>query len=205
MMDKELKLETLVSFKKANKMLRFITLGTIMAALLFAAVVFIKSVDHINSEKGTIYVIDKSGAINMASQSNENETRLYEYEDAIKNLYTWYYSFDEGSYKKNMEKCSNIFGTCGPKLIKLYEDEETYTKLRTKNLRLTIEISDPRINISGNPVTGSMEGIQTTSMGEYNIKQKYWVTFTIYDVARTRKNPHGVKVENWIEKVSKAE
>jgi len=204
-MENELRLETLVSFKKANKMLRFITLGTVIAALLFAAVVFIRSTEIINNEKGIIYVIDKSGEINIALRSDENETRLYEYEDAIKNLYTWYYSFDEGSFKTNMEKCSSVFGTCGPKLIRLYEDDDTYTKLRTKNLRLTVDIKDPKIDITKNPVTGYMEGIQTTSMGDYNIKQKYEVAFTIYDVARTRKNPHGVKIENWVERISKIE
>lgn len=197
-MEEEIKLDSYVSYKVANVTLRYIVLFVIVLCLLFSAYIYNMSLNMVQENLKNVYLVDKNtGEIAVGVKTSERETRIYEYNDAIKLTFTYWYAFDEGSYNTNIKKALYLLGGCGEKMLDNYKG--MLTKLRDENIKLTVTVDNPFIDMSTKPVSGYVTGIQTISIGEYKTMRKIKVKFIIFDFDRSENNSHGVKIDNWDE------
>lgn len=193
-----MELKSLTSYKSAFALIRFILLVVIVSA--FSAVVavyymFEKKVEELSSN---IYIIDEKGNTMSASQSEQTlQTRIFEYEDHIKDFYSLWYSFDEGSYKRNIEAALYLAGETGKELLNVYEEEDVFNKVKEKNLKLFVNIESVVINVNTIPISGTIKGTQTIKRLQGELTRHLDCTFTLHDVDRSKNNSHGVKIENW--------
>lgn len=202
MEDQEIEFKEVISFKKSHKILGRVAIVCIIFSFLFSAFVYYNSL----MERNYVYIVDKeTGDINTGKKVNEKEARLYEYENAIETVFTLWYQFDQYTYKKNQDKALLIFGNTGKRLLKEIP-EGTEGSIKSENMVFTVNITErPMINMNQYPSTGTIKGIQTISIENNKIEYELSITYSIYNCDRSRENPHGVIIEDWIESIKKIE
>lgn len=188
-------LNSLENYKSAFNLTKLVTIVAIVGSFSFAGFVWVKSQQQLDFYRKYVYVLTKSGDIYIGESKNSDETRIFEYNDAIRDVYTLWYSFDENSYQRNIEKALYLLGNCGKKMKADYDAEGILTKLREKNLVLSVTITDLKINVKNK--SGYITGIQTIAINENVVKRNMNAQFTLFDVDRSDNNPHGVKFDNW--------
>jgi len=193
-----MKLKSLSSYQSGFALLKAVTIVSIALAVIVPAGMYVYMIEKLSEIKSTIYVLDKNAHISDASARYENEVRIYEYEDIVKDVFSWWYELDERSYSRNIDKALLIFDEIGKSLKDEYDAQGLLTALKEKNLYTTVQIKEPlNINMDTYPVTGTIQGVQKWTWGENVIDVEISVDFTLRDVQRGKGNPHGVKITKW--------
>lgn len=193
-----MELKSLTNYKTVYSGLKLIALVTIVGSMLFSATIFIYSWQKMTSAKNTIYVIDATGNVAVASgQAIDLKTRQFEYEDHVKDFYKLWYQFDQNSFKRNVEQGLILVGECGKELYNEYKSQDMYNLLQSKNISTEVMVSEIKIDVTQNPIRGYIKGIQTIKRLNGEAKRNMNCTFSIYDVDRSQDNSHGCKIEDW--------
>lgn len=202
-----MKLDSLTNYRTVTKSLKVITITTIVICFLFSGGVFIYSQNELKKARNTIYAIDSKGNVSSAyGQEINTNVRVFEYENHVKTFYKLWYQVDQNSYKANIEEALLLVGDCGKELYNEYKDQDLYGQLRSKNFIITVSIESINIDITQRPFRGYIKGVQTIKRLTAESSRNMNCSFTIYDVDRSKENPHGVKIENWkVEDNSKKE
>lgn len=145
----------------------------------------------------TAIVLDTKGMIYNTKSMGLEDTRIFEYEDHIKTFYTNWYSFDESNFDQHIEKGLNMIGDNGKELYNEYNDLQIKTNLIQKNLRYDVRISNVSIDMNTNPISGTIQGIQTCIRAKGSKSRTIYAKFTIYDTTRSKENVHGCKIDKW--------
>ncbi|MDR1368807.1 MAG: hypothetical protein LBJ72_01585 [Dysgonamonadaceae bacterium] len=190
----------LTNFKSIDKIVRL----TIMLSLLFCviiAVAFVSCFFYLSNKIDAAYtkalVIDTKGSVYEATPILSAEMRRYEYENHIKTFVNLWYAFDESNYNGNIEKALYLIGNRGKEMVSEYRDVDMYNSLIQKNIRYGIIISEINIDMSTLPVTGSITFTQMGFRAKGSSARDVYAEYSIYDVNRSRENPHGAKIEDW--------
>ena len=191
-------MKSLFDYKSAFKtsMMFFALVCCFCVAAVIAMAVYM----HREFEKqyATIYVMDKSGAIATADKNELDVSgRLFEYEDHVKTFYRKWYAFDESSFESNIESALYLIGDVGKIMYQKYMEDNILRTLKQMNMSVTIEITEVNVNMNTMPRTGYITGIQTIKRSRGSVSRNMNCSFELYDVSRSRKNPHGVKIEKW--------
>lgn len=192
-----MELKGLLSYKSAFRLTRTISIAVVVISITSVIVGFLIMNQRILEIRDTVVVIDRSGQVLDSERMESKDTRIFEYENHVRTFYNLWYSFDEGSYQTNIEMGLNYIGESGKDLLDVYLTQNVERNIRERNLVFNVYIENIQIDMSTNPVTGYIEGIQEIKRNRGEIKRKLDCTFIIYDVDRTRNNPHGCKVDNW--------
>lgn len=180
------------------RLFMIITIIAIVGALTTSVIMVNQSISKYKKASKDIWVMDKSGGITSAKRINQNiRTRKFEYEDHVKQFYRLAYAFDEGNYKRNMEKLMWLSGDCGKELVNQNIQSNVYEELVQKNLKTYVEIEKINVNLETNPVSGEIYGIQHSEREGLKKARELDVKFELKDVYRSSKNPHGVKIITW--------
>jgi len=175
-----------------------ITVCSLAFGLIAPIVMYIYMLEKVSAIKSTVYVLDKNSNISDATAKYENEVRIYEYEDVVKDVFTWWYEFDERSYQRNIDKALLIFDEIGKNLKDDYDSQGLLTALKDKNLATQLDIEEPvLIDMESYPVVGRIKGVQKWIRGDNVIKLDLTIDFELKDVKRGKGNPHGVKITKW--------
>lgn len=191
-------MKSLFDYKSAFKtsMLFFVLVCCfcVFAVILMAVYMY----KELEKQSMMIYVMDKSGAISTADRNELDVTgRLYEYEDHVKTFYRKWYAFDESSFDPNIESALYMIGDIGKKMYQKYMEDNVLRTLKQMNMSVTIEIKDVQVDMNTMPRTGYITGIQTIKRTRGSVSRNMNCTFELWDVSRSRNNPHGVKIEKW--------
>ena len=153
---------------------------------------------ELEKQYAVIYVMDKSGAIATADRNELDATgRLFEYEDHVKTFYRKWYAFDESSFQTNIESALYLIGDVGKSMYQKYMEDNILRTLKQMNMTVTVEIGDVNIDMNSMPRTGYITGVQTIKRARGSVSRNMNCTFELWDVSRSRNNPHGVKIEKW--------
>ena len=164
-------------------------------AVVFMAVYMNREMEK---QRSIIYVMDKTGAIVPADKSMLDASgRLFEYEDHVKTFYRKWYAFDESSFEQNTESALYLIGDVGKEMYKKYMEDNILRTLRQMNMSVFVEITEIHVDMNAMPHTGYIYGIQTIKRLKGTVSRNMNCTFELWDVGRSRNNPHGVKIEKW--------
>lgn len=191
-------MKSLFDYKSAYKTSMMFFALVVVACVL--AVLFMAVYMHREFEKQSamIYVMDKTGAISTADQSFLDVSgRLYEYEDHVKTFYRKWYSFDESNFELNTESALYLIGDVGKKMYQKYMEDNILRTLKQMNMTVLVEIKEIHVDMNSMPRTGYINGIQTIKRLKGSVSRNMNCTFELWDVSRSRNNPHGVKIEKW--------
>lgn len=192
-----MELKSLVSYKSAFELTKIIVIVMIVvfgSILLFG---FIYMQNQITDLQEKVIIIDTRGQLYPSGTAHREDMRIYEYQNHVKTFYNLWYGFDENSYKNNIEAGLYLLGECGIEMLNFYEQENVERMLYEKNMRFEVRVQDIQINMQTIPISGKIEGEQTIKRNQGKITRLLNFTFTLHDVDRSEKNPHGVKIENW--------
>lgn len=142
-------------------------------------------------------VLDASGQVYSTTSIEVDGMRKYEYEDHVKKFVRLWYSFDESTYERNIEEALHLIGNQGKMLFNEYNDVNMLNSLIQKNLRYGVIIKDLHVDMQMIPVSGEVLFTQTGYRARGSVARDVSVKFTLYDVSRSAKNSHGVKIDNW--------
>jgi len=207
-------LNGLTNYKTGFAMIKSISIIIIIAAISFSAFIYYQSEQKVAELRNQVVVIEQKSGQNFSGKYvQSNDTRIFEFKNASKTCYTYLYQFDQNSFLKNMDKALLLMGNSGKERIKAYQDEAILSKLKQKNLILTIDIPENDNNVVIEPIVdianindkgiivakGTIKGFQTFIIGQVTKNRNMHVTFDIYNVDRSDANPHGVLLDNWKE------
>jgi hypothetical protein len=193
-----MKLDSLMSYKTVGELTKVITITAIVVSAFAVVAAYVVLTREIKQQQKKVIVIDTKGQVYTSEIANAKEMRVFEYKDQVRKFYNLWYAFDENSYKKNIEKGLLLVGECGKELLNKYKDEDVERKLFEKNLKLDVTIKDIQIDMSTNPISGKIKGVQTIKRNKGSISRNLDCHFIIYDVDRSEENSHGCKIENWV-------
>ncbi len=194
-----MELKSLLSYKSAFALTKSIVIALIVVFGVCMVVGFYIMQKEITKARENVIVIDKSGTIYDSELRKEKGMRIYEYENHVRTFYILWYSFDENSYKDNVERGLKLVGECGKELQNTYIDQEIERKLSEKSLVFEVTIKDIKIDMSTIPISGYIVGEQRIKRKKGELCRHLDCSFIIYDVDRSRENPHGCKIEKWSE------
>ena len=191
-------MKSLFDYKSAYK--TSIMFFALVCSCCVAAVVLMAVFMHSELEKQSmmIYVMDKSGVISTADRNELDVSgRLFEYEDHAKTFYRKWYAFDESNFESNVESALYMIGDVGKKMYQKYMEDNILRTLRQMNMSVTVEIKEVYVDMNTMPRTGHITGVQTIKRTKGSVSRNMNCTFELWDVSRSRNNPHGVKIEKW--------
>ena len=191
-------MKSLFDYKSAYK--TSMAFFALVVCFCIAAVILMAVYMHGELEKQNvmIYVMDKTGAITTADKSELDVSgRLYEYEDHVKTFYRKWYAFDESSFETNIESALYMIGEIGKRMYQKYMEDNILRTLKQMNMAVTVEIKEVYVDMNTMPRTGYITGIQTIKRLKGSVSRNMNCTFELWDVSRSRNNPHGVKIEKW--------
>lgn len=142
-------------------------------------------------------VLDTTGQVYDVASIESSAMRKYEYENHVKTFVALWYSFDESTYENNIAMALNLIGNRGKELFNEYNDINMLNSLIQKNIRYGIIIKDIHVDMQTVPVSGNILFTQTGYRARGSVARDISVTFTVYDVSRSRENSHGVKIDSW--------
>lgn len=180
---------------KASMMFFAFAVCCCVFAVIGMAVYMHKALEKQNS---MIYVMDKTGSISTADNNELDVSgRLFEYEDHVKTFYKKWYGFDEDSFEPNTTSALYLIGDVGKKMYQKYMEDNILRTLRQMNMRVYVEVKEVYIDMNSMPRTGHITGVQTIKRLKGTVSRNMNCTFELWDVSRSRNNPHGVKIEKW--------
>ena len=191
-------MKSLFDYKSAFK--TSMTFFALVCCFCVVTVILMAVFMHRELEKqyAMIYVMDKSGAITTADRNQMDVSgRLFEYEDHVKTFYRKWYAFDESSFESNIESALYLIGDVGKTMYQKYMEDNILRTLKQMNMSVAVEIADVYVDMNTMPRTGYITGRQTIKRTKGSVSRNMNCSFELWDVARSRNNPHGVKIEKW--------
>lgn len=192
-----MELRGLLNYKTGFQLTKLVMISVVVISFLAITIGFIVMSQEISAIRDSVVVIDRSGEVLKSDRVNARETRVFEYENHVRTFYNLWYAFDEGSYISNVEKALQLIGESGKDMLDMYLTQNLERNIKEKNLIFSVYIKDIQIDMTKNTISGYIEGEQYIKRNRGELKRNLVCTFTIYDVDRTRDNPHGCKVDNW--------
>jgi hypothetical protein len=190
-----MEIETLRNYKRAFELLKIIVIIIIICGFASDIGIYLLCRQQISAQKKIVYFVDNTGNTKSGKEVLVSSVREIQIKAAVKKAYTLWYQIDEGSYSSNIDEALYYFGDCGKVMLKDYNDDRVGYNLKEKNLILTVDINDVKIDMAGHK--GYIEGIQTIKRDEGKVKRNIFAGFTFTDISPSDMNPFGVKIENW--------
>ena len=185
---------------KATNLIFVFAMGIMAAAFTIAFFYLSTKIDEAYTKA---LVIDTKGAAYEATPILAADMRKYEFENHVKSFIHLWYAFDENNYESNIKAALHLIGNRGKELLNEYNDLGIATAILQKNLRYGIAIEDISVDMTAIPVAGTATVTQTGYRAKGSLSRKIFVEFSLYEVARSRENVHGVKIEDWNVRYSK--
>ena len=151
----------------------------------------------------SIWVISPSKQVYHAELSHDIQgpARIYEYQNHVKLFYSLFFSYDENNYKDHIEDALYLIGDSGQALYALYQDNHLYDQILQNNLIVEAHVDSICIDMDKLPRQGVVYARQFIKNTAHNASQttiqNMHASFSLQDVGRSSKNPHGVKLDNF--------
>lgn len=186
---------------KAQTVISAIFVVGLVVAFLVNTFVLSQKIDDLYSK---VIVIDTDGNAYASTPVDAGYMRVFEYENHVKTFTQLWYAFDENNYEENIKSGLELIGDKGKELYNEYNQQGMFASLRSKNLRYNVFIKDIKVDMTSVPKSGTMKATQTGYRGNKSVSRDMNVTFSLYDVARSKENIHGVKIDQWNVKYTNA-
>lgn len=184
------------SFSKAFKTVK--TFGFSMFA--FAIIVVILSV----LANIYIYKLSQNRVVIVAPDKTmvgyteyDRDISVHEMQLAVKNFIGYMFSFDQSSFKANVEKAMNLcLETDGRTIYNQFKNNNLQEALEKTDAKVYVQIDSVTINNSTTPATGKMYFKQTFETATSSNTTALGANFSIFKYSRTDANPLGLKLGN---------
>ncbi len=193
-MRKILKIDALLKFSKT---ITLVSLGISLLSV-FASLSY---VFYFNKKliKEKIYMLDRNGdAFTAKIIKDELMYREPEINSHLKKFHEYFFNLDQYNYVKNIEKSLELIDESGKDYYLTLLNQGWYNSLKMNNLKQKIEIDSILVNVNKYPYSASLFG-KTTVFGEGREREEKIIKIhcILYDVARTRNNPHGLLISDY--------
>ena len=194
-----MKLNSLIGYKNGFQLVKWWSLVMVLASLSVVVITTVYLNNKMDKAMSSIWVLGPDGKVMRAEKASRNDPtiRVFEYEDAVRDVYRLWYGYDENSYQRNIDAALELLGDCGKKMKDTYDAQGVLRILRERNYIVSVEIDSVGIDMNADPKRGMVTGLQRVwSVGGVSYSQ-IDATFTLEDVAASKKNSHGVKLNDW--------
>lgn len=194
-----MKIKSITNYRSVNRSMMILALIVVIFSMGSTGYMFFEFKKAVEETKKQIYIMDYAGNIFFGQVERMNIShRFAEYKDHVRDFYNLWYSFDQNTYYDNTDRALWLIGEKGKDLADEYEAQKVYENVFEKNLIVTVEVLDIRLNPDTRPVSGIIEGIQTIRRGTGEVRRNLNIEFTIMDAqGRSDQNPHGAVIEQW--------
>jgi hypothetical protein len=197
-----MQLESLRSYKTSFGLVKIILISVVVSSFCFCGFVYWLYVTKGNEGYKTTYVIDSStGSAQIATQNTalSKEQRYFEYKNHIRMFYGYFYSFDQFTYKNNVENALYLIGNSGKELYAQYKESDVLRRLQEDNLKVSIQIDSVDVDYKSSPMKGICLARQTVERSTGKLTRNVHARFNVYELdKRSDKNPHGLLIDNFV-------
>tara|TARA_R100000027_G_scaffold58675_1_gene48725 strand:+ start:489 stop:1109 length:621 start_codon:yes stop_codon:yes gene_type:complete len=193
-----MKFQTLISQRSREKTLGIIAGLSVMVSAASMLGFYIISQERIEKVEQQRIVIDSKNNPFFASieVGLSEDRRRAQIKEAIRMAYRYVFAFDEGSFYDNLEMGSYLFPQYAQLLKDRYNDQNTYSNLKSFGIRSKVYVDDIELGYSEGKfmaiVTARQEVIRANSSTMRNINTH----FEIKDVSVHELNPFGLHFVN---------
>lgn len=183
------------------KLISLVSIGFAVIALLVFAGLSYKMYQKYHQ---SIYILDEEGkSFEAALAGNQYIRTDPEVYDHIMNFHRLFFEIDQFNYTSRINKAVDLIGQSGKDLYLKFRANGWYAGIINNNLKLRIVVDSLSINLNNLPYKGYIDfriifepydSRDTRKVGE---KRMIARDFEIYTVDRSRKNPHGLLIENY--------
>jgi conjugative transposon TraK protein len=192
-----LKIDSLLKFSKTITITSLVvTVLSVFASLAYSF--------YLNKSliKEKIYLLDGANGEVYTAKIIKDELTYREPEiyNHLMTFHKYFFDLDQYNYKINTEKALDLIDDSGKNYYQTLVKEGWYNTLKLNNLVQKIEIDSININADVYPYTAAVYGKTAVfRYGEEKEKKekKIQIRCTLFDVARTRANPHGLVISNY--------
>lgn len=191
----------LMNFKKTDDAIK-VTTKLAFVFCVITSTAFVICFCYLSNRIDAVYsktlVMDTTGQIYSATALPSADMRKYEYINHVKTFVGKWYSFDEYTYENNIKSGLCLIGDMGKELLNDYKSVSMQNSLMQKNIKYGVMINDIVVDMNTLPVSGTVVFTQTGFRAGGSSARDISVSFTLYDVSRSKDNPHGTKIEDWV-------
>jgi len=198
-----MELNSLKDIPKTFKIVKIALLTSVILSLSVSVSALVWSYSMCAQYQDTTYLISNEGKAVMLNSSNKYKTdqnRKPEIINHIKEFHKLFFEVDQFDYESKVGKSLYLIGNSGKDLYKTLKAKRYYSKIVSNNLEHQIIIDSIHVNEKMHPYKGELYGklvIKRTDQKLENI-EKLYSSFELKNVSRTKDNPHGLLIENYI-------
>jgi|GEM_PF-3697622 len=188
-----MKLNNLLNVNKALHLAKVVSI----ASICIAAISVIGALYFVTQYKEKVYVVSPDKT--MVAFSRFDDTYLsHEVNNHIKFWYQLFHSFNEATFKPNMDKALPMMGYSGQLEYKRLVNEGIISYLANNDVSVTINIDTMIVDMEAVPIVAYVYGTQSWERGNIIKKNRKDVAFTVEVLQwRSDENPHGLWIDNY--------
>ncbi|MFB3390085.1 VirB8/TrbF family protein [Flavobacterium sp. LAR06] len=195
-----LKIDSLLKFSKTITIISLII--TFLSVFVSLAYSFYLNKTLI---KEKVYLLDGANGEVYTAKIIKDELTYREPEiyNHLMTFHKYFFDLDQYNYQKNIEKALDLIDNSGKNYYLTLVNEGWYNSLKLNNLVQKIELDSINTNAMVYPYAATVYGKTVVyRYGEENNEKdkqekKIQIRCNLFDVARTRENPHGLLISNY--------
>lgn len=186
------------SFNRGWMMMKVMVIffGILCLLIAIASMFFAYQANETASRRA--YVVTDQGTMIAESGNNDLNGRKIEVESHIKYFFATMYSFDERTFKENIEKGSHLIGSDGKLIFQGYRDNNLLEDLVKSNGRVHTVVDSIWVDVNRHPyeVKAYARQISETPIG--TVESNLWASMVVKNIDRSRKNVHGLLIDRFV-------
>lgn len=192
-----LKIDVLLKFSKTITIISLVvTFLSVFASLAYSFYLYK------DSKKAQIYLMDGANGEVFTAKIIKDELTIREPEiyNHLITFHQHFFNLDQYNYQRNTEKALDLIDDSGKNYYQTLVNEGWYNSLKLNNLVQQIHIDSININPKVYPYKALIHGkTEVYRYGEEKdkLEKKIRISCVLYDVGRSRENPHGLLISNF--------
>jgi hypothetical protein len=204
------KIKELINIRKDISFFKTLSLIAVCFAILSMLIYAFFSYRMYQGYQQSIYVIDNEGKAFAGAFAGGDLLRTDpEVYDHVVNFHKLFFEIDQFNYITRVDNALNLIGDSGKQLFLKLKASALFSSLINYNVRQVIRIDRLDLNLKGYPYKGSIdfrlihEAYDPKDTRKFSELRGIVREFDIYPVDRSRKNPHGLIIENYAPELKK--
>lgn len=154
------------------------------------------------SFKNSAYILNEDGSAAFAKGITNEKVDAYRKPEIINHAKTFhdlFWNIDQFNLERKIDKALYMIGESGRQMYLTLKAQGHYAKIEAQNLNQSVKIDSIHVNDKVNPYQIALYAkllVQRTDQKSETLND-FKATFTMYNVARTENNPHGLLIENY--------
>lgn len=185
------------SFNLSWNLMRFMVYFFGIVALLVVVLTWINTTQISQYALNNAYVVTEVGTFQATNSTVEPNSRKIEVINHVRSFLNLMYSYDERTFKGNVESALHLIGTDGKLILQGYTENRVLEDLIKTSGSVSVSIDSIKTDMSRHPyyaVVYAKQRFQTPAGQQY---YRLDCAMQLRDVSRSARNIHGLLIENF--------